>query len=75
MQGHFPVHEANRPVLRAFLAARTQWRTGAAGATGLDYGALERPWRALGIDYDAVFEGVQVMELAILEAWARERAR
>lgn len=75
MEGRFPVHKSNEAVVRAFLAVRTQWRVGAVGATGLDYGSIERAWSALGHDFDAVFKGVQVMETAILETWAKERER
>lgn len=47
----------------------TQWRTGMAGATGLDYNALPVVMRMGGIsmkDQPDVFEDVRVMEDAAL---------
>lgn len=57
--------------VRVLLAMRTQWRTGMSGRTGLDYSALPEIWRRLKVppaDRDEVFEALQHLELAALEA-------
>ena len=53
----------------------TQWRTAAAGFTGLDYGVLPEIWRRLKVppqDRDAVFFDLQVIERAALAAMHEE---
>lgn len=48
----------------------TQWRVGAGGATGLDYGALPTVLRFLGVkraEWSEVWDSVRVMERAALE--------
>jgi hypothetical protein len=66
----------NWPAVHAFLLVRTQWRTGAGGATGLDYPAV---WLTLRIyqvqDRAAVFGDLRVMEGAILQAWGEQIER
>lgn len=55
----------NIQAVNVFIAAATQWRTGATGATGLDYTALESIMRMLGIkrkDMGEVLEDVRVLE-------------
>lgn len=62
--------------VRAWLALQTQWRVGMAGATGLDYTAIEPTLRLLGEPAAAwpdIFEGVQVMERETLRVWAERR--
>jgi Phage related hypothetical protein (DUF1799). len=48
----------------------TQWRVGAAGATGLDYGVLPVVLRINRVPRDEwpdLFEGIRTMESAALE--------
>ena len=69
MQDALPIWPDNRPALVVFLAMRTQWRTGMAGPTGLDYAALPELWRRCGIkaaERDGVFADLQTLELAAL---------
>lgn len=43
----------------------TQWRTGACGATGLDYGVLPKVMKLVGVpakDRPGVFQDIRVME-------------
>lgn len=56
---------------------QTQWRTGMAGATGLDYAGvaayldeqrLRRPRQRREI-----FDGIRACEAATLQAWAEQR--
>jgi len=68
----------NLPVLELWRAVQTQWRTGPAGATGLDYLGVEacirmtaRGSRRRRAEW---FRGLQVMERATLEEWAEARA-
>lgn len=53
-----------------FLACQTQWRTGPAKVIGLDYAGVEVviARRAMEVTPET-FEGLQVMEYAVLEAW------
>lgn len=51
--------------VNVFIAMSTQWRTGAAGPTGLDYGALREVWhrtRTPPGQRDEVFAQLQVIE-------------
>ena len=65
----------NWPAFRLFCTVQTQWRhasggTGAA-ATGLDYAALLAVMARMKLadeDHDALFDDVQVLERAALEA-------
>ena len=48
----------------------TQWRTSMAGATGLDYSALQPVMRMSGIprqQWPSVFESIRILEDAALE--------
>jgi Phage related hypothetical protein (DUF1799) len=48
-----------------FMCMGTQWRTGMAGATGLDYSALNEVWNRLDVPLsrrDDVFQDIRVME-------------
>jgi hypothetical protein len=59
----------NRLATLVFLAMSTQWRTGAAGATGLDYGALDEVWKRLNVPRkkrDATFSDLRVIEAGAL---------
>lgn len=63
--------------VNVFGSLSTQWRVGPAGATGLDYAALEPTLRLLAVppdDWPALFEDVQTMERAALEEMRREHA-
>lgn len=67
----WPDHVA---AVRLFQAMRTQWRTGPAGAVGLDYDVLERVAGWLGlpaVDAD-LFADLQVMEAEVLDAWDKK---
>jgi hypothetical protein len=56
----------------------TQWRTGFAGAVGLDYGVLPTVFRLAGIprgDWPALFEDIRVMERGALHLMREKSAR
>lgn len=56
----------------------TQWRVGAAGATGLDYAALPVVMRLMNVppgERAHVFEGVRVMEEAVLDMTRKHDGR
>lgn len=61
---------------QAFQALRTQWRTGMAGATGLDYAAVIA-WLGLqghrGAAARRLMAGIQACEAGTLQAWAELR--
>ena len=51
--------------MQVFLAMQTQWRTGMAGATGLDYAALPAVLRLTGLpraQWPQVFDDLRDME-------------
>jgi hypothetical protein len=51
--------------VNVFGAMQTQWRTGMAGATGLDYGALPAVMRLMGVpraDWPDTFDALRVLE-------------
>lgn len=61
-----------------WLRVQTQWRTGLAGATGLDYPGVEAALRLARVpraQWPALFVDLQAMELAFLGECARERGR
>ena len=65
----------NESSVRVFMALATQWRTGAAGATGFDYNVLPELWRRLKVplaDRDDVFDDLRLMEMAALDAMHAE---
>lgn len=67
----FEVLPENWPIVDLFLRLQTQWRfSGMGSATGLDYNAVDVVMRRLRIeDGDgAIFAGLQVMEVAALNA-------
>lgn len=77
----------NWDVVRAFLAAQTQWRVGAAGFTGLDYRAARVAVRSVFADghglrkrgkrlsWRDVFAGLRVLEGAVLRLSAKTSKR
>ena len=63
----------NWPVFRLFNALGTQWRTGAAGATGLDYSVIREVASLIGIkkrQIPELFPDLQVMEAEALAVMA-----
>lgn len=61
------------------MQLQTQWRTGASGATGLDYAGV-RVWLEETTQFDAdqrreLWRCLQACELATLSAWADRRER
>ena len=61
------------PTLRVFLASATQWRMAPSGhLAGLDYRATRAAADGIGIEWRRVFEGMRIMESAVLAA-QRER--
>lgn len=70
------IYPCNWLTVSVFMALQTQWRTGMSGATGLDYAALPAVFDVLGIAKKArkrVFDGIRVMESAVLNLWAERR--
>lgn len=66
----------NQPTLEVFFAMGTQWRSGAAGPTGLDYSAMPAVMELTGIKKQQrpeVFAGLRVMEGEVLRAWGEGR--
>ena len=60
----------NLTAVNVFIAMGTQWRTGAAGATGLDYAALPAVLQMTGVarrEWPAIFDALRVMEETALE--------
>jgi hypothetical protein len=56
--------------VNTFIAASTQWRTGMAGPTGLDYQAIESTFRMTRVprsEWPHVFDDLRTMEDAALE--------
>lgn len=66
----------NVTIWNHWLALQTQWRTGAVGATGLDYAAVlaylthEEPD---GDKRKTAFTCIRAMERAVLAVWAEEK--
>lgn len=65
----FLVLPQNWDAVRVFLACQTQWRVAPMGGlSGLDYTSVSRVMDWMGIDDQAeAFEGLQVMEIVVLE--------
>ena len=72
------IYPENWTTLQCFIDLQTQWRTGMAGATGLDYAAVPTVLEMRGITRPKhkrkVFAGLRVMEAAALEIMAERRA-
>ncbi|WP_150659099.1 DUF1799 domain-containing protein [Pseudomonas fluorescens] len=65
----FEVWPDNWPAFTVFEAMSTQWRTGACGATGMDYGVLLNVMCLSGVpvkDRTAIFHDLRVMEAEAL---------
>jgi hypothetical protein len=67
----------NVEIFRLFTALGTQWRVGAAGATGLDYGVVRETARLAGLGKVTPerFQGLQACEGEALSVWAEQRDR
>ena len=66
----------NWQAFRLFNALSTQWRTGACGATGLDYTSIRDVAGYLGIKkkhIPKIFPDLQVMEIEALAVMAQTR--
>jgi hypothetical protein len=66
------------PALDMLIDMQTQWRVGAAGATGMDYTALEtlmRVKRVKNADRSDLLGDVRRMESAVLELWREQRGK
>lgn len=58
------------PAVNLFISLQTQWRSGYAGPTGLDYGCVPGVLRMLGVarrDWPGIFDDLRVLESAALE--------
>lgn len=63
----FEVEPEAWPAVQMFLRCQTQWRTGANGLIGLDYGALEWAFRLYETDDPAaMLEDIQIIEAEVL---------
>jgi hypothetical protein len=65
----------NSDAVNVFIASGTQWRSGPAGLTGLDYGVLPTVMRMVGVPrpkWPDVFDGIRTMEDAALERMRRK---
>ncbi|MFJ2362459.1 DUF1799 domain-containing protein [Pseudomonas sp. NPDC087697] len=61
---------------QVFEAMSTQWRTGACGATGLDYGVLPNVIRMCGVplgERQRIFSDIRHMEAEALQVMAEQR--
>ncbi|WP_255555750.1 DUF1799 domain-containing protein [Pseudoxanthomonas sp. PXM05] len=70
LDDEFGVWPDNVPAVNTFVAMQTQWRTGFAGATGLDYAAMPAVLSLLGIATELhpdTFEGLRCMETRALD--------
>jgi hypothetical protein len=72
----FEVWAENWDSVTAFDALGTQWRTGAAGPTGLDYAAVPTVLRLSGVPrskWGQVFGDIRLMEASALEVMQKRR--
>ena len=74
----FHLWPEHQEALSVFLAARTQWRAGFAGAIGLDYAGVEALVRMRRLVPRArlpdVMAELQLLEAETLAEWSRQRA-
>ena len=71
-----PVFPDNWPTVMIFRDMMTQWRVGPGGVCGLDYGALPVVFRLRAVpqkERTDIFDGLQIMESAALEAIREQR--
>lgn len=70
----FELWEENIEIVRIFLRVQTQWVVGTGGPVGLNYPSLEWLCKLYAVtDPVAIFEGVQVMEIAALAYFQETR--
>lgn len=67
-------------IFEAWLASQTQWRTGAAGATGLDYTGVATVLDEFGFARSSperreAFDSLRACELETLSIWSERRER
>lgn len=77
LEGDMEVWPENWQTFCLFHAMSTQWRTGACGATGLDYHSIREVAGFIGIKKKhiaKIFPGLQVMEAEALAVMAEARA-
>jgi hypothetical protein len=68
------VWEENADIVLMFMRMATQWNTGVNGAVGLHYPSLEWLCKLYAVkDPVAIFEGVQVMELTVLQTLNKDK--
>jgi hypothetical protein len=66
----------NVDAINLFLSIATQWRTGMAGATGLDYNVLYHKMDRMKLSderYDELEQEIRVIEDAALDAMRKEK--
>ena len=71
----FEVWPENWPAFALFCKVQSQWRVGAAGATGLDYTpllALMDRMKLSDEDHDDLFDDVQTLERSALDAMSQK---
>lgn len=69
----FHVLPDNWDTVQAFISVQTQWKEGYAGPTGLDYNGVSFAFEMMGLKGTekgrAIFEGLQLMEVAALKVF------
>ncbi|KIA78839.1 hypothetical protein QR66_19275 [Chromobacterium piscinae] len=68
----FELWPENEPAWTLWQTMQTQWRTGPAGITGLDYAVLPAVWEGLAVppaDRAARFASLRLCEAVALEAF------
>ncbi len=71
----FEVFEENKDAVNLFVLCDTQWTVGLSGRTGLNYSVLLSLMELYSIkDRREVFEDVRTMEIAAINALAKEPA-
>lgn len=66
----------NAAAVNVFVQMSTQWRTGFAGATGLDYNVLPSVLRLGNVprkEWPEILESIRVLEDAALETMRKKR--
>lgn len=72
------VYPDNWDVFLLFDAMSTQWRVGAVGATGLDYGVIPIVAKSVGIkkkQIPEILSGLRIMEAEALKVMIEEREK
>lgn len=72
---HFEVEPDAWPALMMFIDCQTQWRSGANGLIGLDYGVLAWLFRLRSVqDESAMLNDLQIIEAEILQALSEKQS-